>query len=188
LPTSPSSLRRLSFVFVVAVASGAVWLACWQAAQSVLVFTQLETGITLIYIPAGIRLVILLISGIGGALGIALAFPLALLQVYPDATWQEALAYSAIAGLVPYATVFTVCRAARVSRDLGTLRSFHLPLLSAAVSVIGALAYTGALTAYGRLDRSMLLKNVTAMAVGDFLGCFAVVVLVRLVITSRKQR
>jgi hypothetical protein len=44
------------------------------------------------------------------------------------------------------------------------------------------------LTAYGRLDSAMLLQNLTAMTAGDFLGCFAVVLLVRLVIASRKQR
>lgn len=165
-----------------------LWLAFWQASQSTMTFTQLSSGITLIYVPAGVRLVILLISGIWGAVGIALAFPLAMLQVYPDASWQEILAYAAIAGFVPYATVYTVCRAANVSRDLRTLRAFHLPLLAAAVSVTGALAYTGALTAFGRLDAGLLLQNFTAMTAGDFLGCFAVVLLVRVIITGGKQR
>ena len=172
----------------VAVASGLLWLAFWQASQSTLSFTQLANGITLVYVPAGIRLVILLISGIWGAVGIALAFPFALLQVYPDASWQEMLAYSAIAGFVPWATVLAVCRAANVSRDLASLRSIHLPLLAAAISVAGALAYAGALTLFGRLQAELLLQNVTAMSAGDFLGCFAVVLLLRVVITGGKQR
>lgn len=172
----------------VALASGALWLAFWEVSQSLLHFTQTGNGITLLYIPAGVRLVILLISGIWGAFGIALAFPLAILQVYPDASWKEALVYSAVAGFVPWATVSAVCRAAGVSRDLASLRSFHLPLLAAAVSVMGALSYTGALTLFGRLEPERVLQNLTAMTAGDFLGCFAVVLLVRAVITGGKQR
>lgn len=188
MPFSISLLRRFAFIFVVAAASGIVWLAVWQGAQSILGFTQLDDGITLVYIPAGVRLVILLISGIWGALGIALAFPLALLQVYPDVSWPEALAYSAIAGFVPYATVAGVCRAANVSHDLGSLRSIHLPLLAIAVSVTGALAYTAALTLFGRLDADTFLANLSAMTAGDFLGCFAVVLLVRLVVIGLNRR
>lgn len=188
MPSSSASLRRLAFVLLVLVASGLIWLAFWQASQSVLGVTQLQNGITLVYVPAGVRLVILLISGIWGALGIALAFPFALLQVYPDASWKEALTYSAIAGFVPYGTVYTVCRATKVTRDLGSLRSIHLPLLAVAVSVAGALAYTGALTAFGRLNPGMLFQNFTAMMAGDFLGCFTVVLLVRLVIMGGKKR
>ena len=188
MPTSSSSLRRLVFLIFVAAASGLLWLAFWEASQSILGFTQLGNGITLLYVPAGIRLVILLISGIWGALGIAMAFPFAMLQVYPDASLQEALVYSVIAGFVPWIAVWAVCRAAKVSRDLGSLRSIHLPLLAAAVSIAGALAYAGALTAYGRLEPNLLLQNVTAMSAGDFLGCFAVVLLVRAVIAGGKQR
>lgn len=188
MPFSRSSIRRLAFIVVVALASGALWLAFWVASQSALAFTQLSNGITLVYVPAGVRLVILLISGFWGAFGIALAFPLALFEVYPDASWRETLTYAAIAGLVPYATVIAACRAAGITRDLRSLRSIHLPLLAAAVSLTGALAYAGALTAFGRLDSDLLLQNVTAMSAGDFLGCFAVVLLVRLVIAGGKQR
>ncbi|WP_374333106.1 hypothetical protein [Aestuariivirga sp.] len=172
----------------VILTSGVVWLSSWQVAQSVLEFTEWRTSITLVYIPAGIRLVILLVSGLWGALGIALAFPLALLQVFSDVAWPEILAYSAIAGFVPYATVLAICRVAGISRDLGTLRSIHLPLLAAAVSVTGAFAYAGALVAFGRFNAESFLPDATAMAAGDFLGCFGVVALARLLIAWRRKR
>lgn len=169
----------------VVLVSGTVWLAGWEAAQPIFDFTNLPTGITLVYIPAGIRLLILLVSGIWGALGIVLAFPFVLIQVFPDATWPEVVAYSAIAGFVPYATLQGFAGIAGISRDLGTLRSVHLPLLAAAVSITAALANSVALVAFDRFTADNFLTDVTAMAVGDFLGCFAVVVLARLAIAWR---
>jgi len=184
-PILLSSLRQSAFVAAIVVASGVVWLAGWEVAQSILDFTVLKSGVTLVYIPAGIRLLVLLVSGIWGAFGIALAFPLALIQVFPDVTWLEVIVYSAIAGLVPYATVQVTCRATGISRDLGTLRAIHLPLLAAAVSITGAMAYAMALVAFDRFDIANFLPDVTAMAAGDFLGCFAVVALARLAIALR---
>lgn len=185
-PILISSLRQSGFVAGVVAVSGVVWFAGWEVAQSILDFTVLKTGVTLVYIPAGIRLLVLLVSGIWGALGIALAFPLALIQVFPDVTWLEVIAYSAIAGFVPYATVQVTYRATGISRDLGTLRAIHLPLLAAAVSITGALAYTAALVIFGRFDIGNFLPDVTAMAAGDFLGCFAVVALARLATAWRR--
>ena len=185
---SQSALRRTSFVAIVAVASGVVWLALWEVFQVLLAFTKLKTGITLVYVPAGVRLVILLISGLWGAFGIALAFPLAVIQEFPDVSWEAMLVYSLVAGFIPYASLLWVSRAAGISRDLSTLRSIHLPLLVAVVSVFGALSYAIALVAFGRFDAHSFLQDVTAMAVGDFLGCFAVIALVRLTLLRRKGR
>lgn len=185
---SPHLLRRFAFIGVVALASGMVWLACWQIAQALLHFTQLKAGITLLYIPAGIRLVILLISGLWGAFGIILAFPFALLQQFPDASWPEIIVYSLIAGIVPYGTILWTCRSAKVSRDLSSLRSIHLPLLASTVSVAGALAYSLALVMFGRFEAGAFLHDFSGMAAGDFLGCFAVVLMVRLALAGRKTR
>lgn len=182
------SLRRLAFIVLVTVASGIAWLVLWQVFQSLFGFTEIKRGITLVYVPAGVRLVILLVSGLWGAVGLALAFPFALLQQFPDVSWEEIIAYSVIAGFIPYVTVLWVCRAAKVSRDLSSLRSIHLPLLSAAVSVLGAVAYSAALVAFGRFEANSFLKDVTAMAAGDFLGCFTVILLVRLILIARKKR
>jgi hypothetical protein len=180
-------LRRFAFLVLVILTSGLVWLASWQISQSLLDFTVVKAGITLVYVPAGIRLVILLVSGAMGALGIMLAFPVALLQTFPDLGWDEILTYSLVAGWVPYAAVQVTCRAAGISRDLATLRSIHLPVLAAAASISGAIAYTAALAAFGRFSRENFLPDATAMAAGDFLGCFCVVVLTRLVIAWRRR-
>lgn len=180
-------LRRVVFIIAVILLSGTIWIAGWQVAHTLFAFTEIDRSITLLYLPAGIRLVILLIASLWGAIGIALAFPLAALQTFPDATLLEITTYSLIAGFIPYATVMGFCRLSGVSRDLATLRPIHLPLLSAAVSVTGALAYASALTAFGRFEESHFLSDATALAAGDFLGCFAVVGLVRMLILWRRK-
>lgn len=188
MPVSTATLRRIAFIVVVALASGIAWLASWQVAQAVLGFTRTEDGIMLVYVPAGIRLMILLIGGLWGALGIALAFPVVLLQVYPNATWAETFIYSAIAGLVPWAAVYGTCRVAGITREFGRLRAIHLPLLAFAVSLAAGLANTAALTWFGRIQADRFLQYTAGMTVGDFLGCFAVILLVRLFVIGRGKR
>jgi len=181
-------LRRVAFVAAVVLLSGLIWLATWKVAQSLLDFTQIKQGITLVYVPAGVRLVILLIAGFWGAVGLALVYPLVVLQGAAAVSWPEIAAQSLIAGFVPYLAVLAVCRTAGVSRDLGKLRSIHLPLLAAAVSIAAALALSLTRVAFGRFSAATFLPDFTGMAMGDFLGCFAVILLVRLAINGRKQK
>lgn len=180
LAGSRAGQRRYLFTLLVVLVSGLVWIAAWQASSALLSFTVLNSGVTLVYLPAGIRLAILLIAGLAGAAGIALVFPLALLQVFSGLSVLETATYALIAGFVPYATVAGVCRAYGIAPDLRRLRSSHLPLLAAAVSITGAASYTIALVAFGRFPAQHFLSDVTAMAAGDFLGCFAIVALIRL--------
>lgn len=187
----PSSkpIRRIAFIAAVVVLSGLIWLAVWRLAQSLLDFTEIKQGITLVYVPAGVRLVILLIAGFWGAVGLALVYPLALLQSVTAMSWPEMAVQSLVAGFVPYLAVLAVCRRAGVSRDLGKLRAIHLPLMAAAVSIAAALALSLVRIAFGRFSAATFLPDFTALAMGDFLGCFAVILLVRLAIGwSRKSK
>lgn len=179
---SSSPIRRVAFLAAVVLLSGAIWLASWKLAQTLLDFTQIKQGITLVYVPAGVRLVILLVAGFWGAVGLALVYPLVLIQSAAAMSWPEMAVQSVIAGFVPYLVVLAVCRTAGVSRDLGKLRSVHLPLLAAAVSIAGALALSLARIAFGRFSAESFLPDFTGIAMGDFLGCFAVILLVRIAI------
>lgn len=187
MPDLRAKSRRGIFAMAVILTSGLVWIVSWQVSNALLQATVLNSGITLVYLPAGVRLAILLIAGFFGAAGIALVFPLALLQAFGSVSVLEALIYSGIAGFVPYAAVLGVCRMSGVAPDLKRLRSAHLPLLAAAVSIAGSVASTGALIAFGRFPASRFLTDVTAMAAGDFLGCFAVVALLRVFVVSYRS-
>lgn len=187
MPIFRAGRMRVAFTLLVAVASGLVWIVAWQISSAAFGFTVMNSGVSLVYVPAGVRLAILLIAGLAGAAGIAVVFPLALLQVFGGLSLAEVASYSAIAGFVPYIAVAGVCRAFGIAPDLRRLRSIHLPIIAAAVSLAGAFAYTGALVAFGRFPSDRFFIDVTAMAAGDFLGCFAVVALLRLALQGRRM-
>lgn len=179
--------RRLFTLAALTILSGLLWLASWEASHSVLGFTALPSGTMLVYLPAGVRLAVLLVTGLFGAIGVALAFPVALFQLFSNVSPAETIAYSALAGFLPYAALLTTCRLTGISRDLKSLRPAHLPLLAGSVSVVTALGATIALAAFGRVAPGQGLAHFSAMAAGDFLGCFAVVLIVRLAIAGYRS-
>lgn len=176
---APPPRARGLYCLLLTLVSGGLWISGWLVSQHVMGFAALASGISLIYLPAGVRLAILLMAGVWGAVGISLVFPLALTQVIGDASLSEVAVYSLVGGFAPYAAVVLVRRIAGVGKNLQSLRAGHLPLLAAAVSISSALAFNLAFAAFGRMPEGTFLSGFTAMAAGDFFGCLAVVVLVR---------
>ena len=58
-------------------------------------------GIDLIYLPAGVRLLIVLAFGVWGAIGIALSNPLLFITAFGQQSMSELVVNSLIAGFVP---------------------------------------------------------------------------------------
>ena len=146
--------------------------------------TAVTTGIELVYLPAGIRLLIILLFGFWGALGIFLTNPIMFIKNFGTGSITEMVINASIAAFVPYLVVRACSRYFGVSSSLLELKPIHLPVLALAVSLTTPLAFNILFLLAGREPPELFLTNFSAMAFGDFVGCLLVIGFVRLLIVA----
>lgn len=178
--TDDSALLHVSLV----VTSALLWCATWLTNRYLMAGTNIAPGIDLVFIPAGIRLLLVIVFGIWGALGVFLADPLLFMLEFQQGSFGESLVNAAISGFAPYFTVRAFCRLAGVDGSFAKLKPVHLPLLALAVSVVTPLLFNIHFVMQGREQPSEFLHNFTAMMTGDFLGCLFVSVLARVALSA----
>lgn len=166
------------------VTSGLIWCAVWIANMYLLSATRVAPGIDLVFLPAGFRLLIVIVFGFWGALGVFLADPLMFLIEFGNDGIRPMLVNALISGFAPYLTVRAFSRLAGIEGSLVQLKPVHLPLLALAVSVVTPLLFNIHFLLSGRTPPSEFLHNFTAMMTGDFLGCLLVSVLARLALAA----
>ena len=160
--------------------SALIWSGVWLANKYLMASTNVAPGIDLVFLPAGFRLLLVVVFGIWGALGIFLADPFLFLVEFQNGSPFNVLVNALISGFAPYLTVLAFCRLAGIQGSLAQFRPVHLPLLALAVSVVTPLCFNLHFLLIGRTPPSAFLHNFTAMMTGDFLGCLLVSVLARL--------
>lgn len=83
------------------LASAALWAGFWFLNKAALGEALVTTGISLIYVPAGIRLLLVLLFGVWGALGVFLADPVLFLNEFGRGAPLEIIVNSASRGSGP---------------------------------------------------------------------------------------
>lgn len=181
------TLEKVLLAIVLVLASALLWVGFGLASQSLLAWAQYSRGIDLIYLPAGVRLLIVLVFGIWGATGIAVSNPFMALFVFGAQSQPETFTNSFIAGFVPYLTMVACCKLLGVDRDLGALRPIHLAVFALAVSIVTPLAFNLQFIFEGLKARHELGANLSAMMLGDFLGCLVMLLLARVAIAIYRR-
>jgi hypothetical protein len=179
----PFSLLSASLI----ATSGILWFGFSTFNKEVLSATNFSTGVELVYLPAGIRLILVLIFGIWGAIGIAFANLFLVTMNIGHQSPEAIVINSVIAGFVPLLALRAVQRLLGVDHDLSSLRPIHLPLLALAVSVTTPVAFNIQFVALGVTQVSYLFENLSAMMLGDFLGCLVALAVLRVILEIIKS-
>lgn len=168
-------------VRTILVAISAVSWAAFAYAYSVgFDFVKEAPGVHLVYLPAGLRLLLLLIFGVWGSIGIAIAHPIVVWTQYGSTSIAFTIAHSLISGFGGLLVLRMSQRLFGVSPSLEGLRPRHLPLLSLLMAVVMPLLFGFDLVAFDIRPASEVAMTYWAMLLGDFLGCFLVVAVVLL--------
>jgi len=165
---------------MIAVLSGAAWMASFVAHNLFMPFLTHAPGIDLVFIPSGVRLIAIMIGGIWAVVGVCIG---AIILTGPELHTLHPgviLAVSACAGLCPYLALRASMRIIGVERGLGNLAPVHLPFISLGVALGSSVLHNVLFCVLGIESWRDFSDHVLAMATGDFLGILLAMVMVLL--------
>lgn len=168
---------ELALVGLGVTVSAACWLLAGSLNQALSGIAGYSDGVDLVFLPAGIRLGLILVFRGWAALGISLADPVLFQATFGEGSTYEIAIISLIAGFVPLLSVIIISRMMNVDHNLSRLTPLVLMCMALAASVLTPLAFNVSLLGFGRIGSDEFIARLFAMILGDFLGCLVVLVI-----------
>jgi len=138
-------------------------------------FALYMTGISLVFMPAGFKLLCLLVGGDAAAVGLLLSSVYVSMRIW-DHTAVMQMVYFAFASVGSYyVAVLLVKKFMRIENTLSNLRYLHIVIFSAAVSIMNGIIHNIVYVWQDKVKLDEFFSHSAAMIVGDFLGCFIVI-------------
>lgn len=145
-----------------------------QSFDSYFVYAQ---GISFLFIPAGVKLLFVLVGRLPAVVGLLIAGTYHGMDVWFDQSLLT-IFFFAFVGLMSYpVSAYFVMRWLGIHRNLYNLRYMHVVTLSLVASITNGFVHNLAYLFKGVTNTGDLWIKSAAMALGDFLGCFVVVAL-----------
>lgn len=137
------------------------WLPAWL---------QYAPGVALFFLPAGVKLVALLVARAWGLLGIVAAGVWTAADVWESADWIALLGNVVVWVGIPYVVIHLMLRWMKIHPDLSNLT--YLRVMSICMAATVASSVTGNVYAVWTHAQPLvdLWARAAAMALGDFLG------------------
>lgn len=135
-------------------------------------WTSQEEYRHLIFVPAGVKLLLLMAFGWRGALGIALGMLTFLSTDLPKLSGVQLLFLSALYAAVPSAVIWAFSQATGIDRPWTGLSQTNLLVLVVLVAVVSSIAFNAPLLVWGVVSDSGATAAVASMVVGDLSGSF----------------
>ena len=160
-----------------AVASGILFSLSFRLNQFFDEQFVYSAGISLLFLPAGVKLLAVLVGRLPAILGLLMVGIYLGFGIWPDKPLSSVV-YFAVVSLMTYPiAAFGLMRLLHIRHDLSNLRYHHIVLLSLAASVLNGVAHNWLYLTQGVTASEELWLKSAAMAFGDFMGCFVVVAL-----------
>lgn len=157
--------------------SAVLWVATFHGNAWMMSFASHVPGISLIFLPAGVRLLALMVGGGWAAAGIVAGAMFSMNLEFPGLGLADAAIICLAAGFAPYLSLIAVCRALGIERSLSNLSAAHLPVLALATAAGSAAVHNLLFASFGMTSWADFGQNFAAMATGDFIGCLVAVAL-----------
>ncbi len=143
-------------------------------------------GVSLIFIPAGVKLLCILVGGIPAAIGLFLASLFSSYGLWNELPPVSTFLFAGISVSSYGLAVFLVMRKFQIRRDLSNLTYWHVIVLSCFACLTNGIAHNVVYLSQGVTARNEFFEKSAAMAFGDFLGCFTVVMLISICVNRLK--
>ena len=158
--------------------SAFAWVGTYRLNGHFLECFEHTPGIDFVFIPSGVRLLVIMIGGIWAALGVCVGSLFLAGSVFQTAQPWVVLSVALGSGLFPYAALRVSLWATKVDEKLANLSAIKLPLISLGVAVGSSILHNVLFSALGLKPWQDLAENSLAMAAGDFIGILLAVAIV----------
>ena len=132
-------------------------------------------GVSLIFLPAGVKLLCILVGGLPAAVGLFCASIYLSISLWTELPPISIYYFAVIAVGSPWLAVMAVRWYFGIQRDLSNLKYWHVIALSALAALINGFSQNVVYFIHGVTAPADFLSKSFAMVFGDFLGCFVVV-------------
>lgn len=142
----------------------------------------------LVFLPAGTKLICILLFGIWGSIGDAIALFFVTLHIRPNVSTTDALIYAVAGSLITLLSIKFLLHLFKVKTNLSNLKYWHIPSISLLTSVLHAVIFNivfSELQSGKTYDDQYLVRSV-AMAFGDFTGIALIILLLIFAISKSK--
>ena len=165
--TLPLLLQQMLLVLV----SGVAYWGAYRLNTLTDDWSLYDQGINLIFFPAGIKHLAILLARGWGALGCGLALFWLSFEFWQEATLPQLLGYSMVSTLASWLGVMLGLRLLQVQGNLANLRFWHLPVMDLITTAIHGFVVNAFFISVG-MKSDRLVANALAMMFGDYLGSF----------------
>jgi hypothetical protein len=176
--TSPGafSIRHAWQSAALAAVSAMAYYLSFRLNQKLDPWALFDQGISLVFLPAGIKHLSILLAGASGAVGCFGALMLLSFEFWPDISVLGAATYSGISTLASWLGIRIGLQALGIHPRLDNLRFAHLPMLDVLTTALHGLVVNLYFLLAGMKQQEWLM-NALAMMLGDFTGSFIVLTL-----------
>ena len=150
------------------IACALIYTLLFYANDWLTAFLEVAPGVNWIYLPAGLRLFLVLIFGLSGALGIAIASTLITFGRDLGDNMISILGIGLISGFSPYLARLLVIRNLRINPDLSNLNMQMIAISILVFALLSTSFHQVWFVLMGMSSGSLL--NAIAMLIGDILG------------------
>lgn len=149
---------------------GLLYFGTFQLSSTFDLVDSYAPGISLVFLPAGIKLVAALVSGFWGVLGTVVALALVSPEFWSEQPLWFYVVYPSLSGFSTLAVVEVMKRALRISDDIRDLRFIHIPIIDLCATLVHGLIVNG-FFAIDHLEVNQdFFTRALAMSLGDFVG------------------
>ncbi|BDU51843.1 hypothetical protein [Limnohabitans sp. INBF002] len=159
----------------VVVASFLAFVGAFHLNQYLDRYMLYAPGVSLIFIPAGVKLLAILIGRLPAIVGLYIASVYVSTEIWHDLQTASLYLFAAVSVFSYAIAVYVVMILVGIFRNLNNLRYHHIVVLSFSASMFNSVVHNAAFLVVGVTAVDAQWATSTAMAFGDFLGCLAVV-------------
>lgn len=149
---------------------GLLYFGAFSLSSTLDLVDSYAPGISLVFLPAGIKLIAALVSGFWGVLGTVVALALVSPEFWPDQPLWFYVVYPSLSGFSTLAVVAMMKRLLGIDNDIRNLRFIYIPIIDLCATLVHGAVVNGFFALkHLEVDQDFFTRAF-AMSVGDFLG------------------